>query len=254
LSTQYRTPIDFSEEAVTATLKGMHNIYRTLDRTERLAGQSVYASGQDAAIIDPASGDAAKVLSETITRCEKKFFDCLEDDFNTAGALSELSVLSNAVNRFIEVENLETAGCDDAFINATNGAQQIAILGQVLGLFTKSLEAAAGGGDIDNVIGLLVDIRKTAKETKNFSLSDAIRDGVISAGVTLEDRPDKTTGWQVNSRDGTLNTLMTLVISLRQGVKDAKDFVMSDAIRDKGGAIGIVFEDRPDGTTGWRKQ
>ena len=254
LSTQYRTPIDFSEEAVTATLKGMHNIYRTLDRTERLAGQSVYASGQDAAIIDPASGDAAKALSETITRCEEKFFDCLEDDFNTAGALSELSVLSNAVNRFIEVENLETAGSDDAFINATNGAQQIAILGQVLGLFTKSLEAAAGGGDIDNVIGLLVDIRKTAKEIKNFSLSDAIRDGVISAGVTLEDRPDKTTGWQVNSREGTLNSLMTLVISLRQGVKDAKDFVMSDAIRDKGGAIGIVFEDRPDGTTGWRKQ
>jgi len=254
LSTQYRSPIDFSEDAVTATLKGMHNIYRTLDRTERLTGQSVYACEEDAAIIDPALGEGAKMLSETITRCEEKFFDCLEDDFNTAGALSELSVLSNAVNRFIEVEKLETEGDDAAFENAARGGQQIAILGQVLGLFTKSLEAAGSDSDVDNVIALLVDIRKTAKENKNFSLSDAIRDGVMSASVTLEDRPDKTTTWQVDVTAETLNTLMTLLISLRQGARDEKDFAMSDAIRDKAGANGIVFEDRPDGTTGWSKQ
>ena len=41
----------------------------------------------------------------------------------------------------------------------------------------------------------MIDLRKEARQSKNFALADRIRDGLVQIGITLEDRPDAT-GWR----------------------------------------------------------
>ena len=54
---------------------------------------------------------------------------------------------------------------------------------------------ASGPDRDDQVMTLMIQLRKDARTSKNFALADAIRDGLTKIGVTLEDRPDGT-GWR----------------------------------------------------------
>jgi cysteinyl-tRNA synthetase len=83
---------------------------------------------------------------------------------------------------------------------------------------------------------------------KNFYTADAIRDGLVPIGITLEDRASGTE-WSGGGADAT-NGLMQLLIQLRQTARKNKDFAMGDTIRDRLAAVGIALEDRA-GVTEW---
>ena len=126
--------------------------------------------------------------------------ETMDDDFNTAGAIGVLHELANEINSFIERTEIERAKQADLIAGAAAAAHTLRNLGQVLGLFLRPAHAgrdanAADQALLNQVMNLLIDLRKEARQSKNFALADRIRDGLTQIGITLEDRADGT-GWR----------------------------------------------------------
>ena len=63
----------------------------------------------------------------------------------------------------------------------------------LLGLFRVQAAAVSDSSELtDDLMKLIIQLRKSAREQKNFALADAIRKGLTEIGVTLEDRADGT--------------------------------------------------------------
>ena len=126
----------------------------------------------------------------------RRFEAAMDDDFNTPDAIAALQTLATEVNR------AKSAG-DTAIASLL--AAELKSLGAVLGLLqlppaeflrkSKSSEGAQSGLT-DARIEALIAARTAARAARNFKESDRIRDELAAAGVVLEDKPDKTTGWR----------------------------------------------------------
>ncbi|MCX7426978.1 MAG: hypothetical protein NTW96_15300 [Planctomycetia bacterium] len=123
------------------------------------------------------------------------FLDAMDDDFNTGGATAALFDLVRRLNKFMDDEKLEdSAGANaDAVAAVTRGATTLRELGATLGLFRQPIEEkSAGDGLVDGLMGLVIEIRASARKNKDFATADRIRDTLGKLGVTLEDRPGGT--------------------------------------------------------------
>jgi cysteinyl-tRNA synthetase len=178
LQSHYRSPTDFSEEALEAARSGY----------ERLAGAA--AAIAKAATGAP-DGDADPKVAQLLQDARKRVTEAMDDDFNTPLALSALFDFARDSNRLVSA-----GGLAKGTVEALRGA--LAELGGgVLGL---SFEATAtGAADTQIAAGLvqiLIQMRAEARKAKDFKQADAIRDRLAEAGVLLEDTPDGTT-WRL---------------------------------------------------------
>ncbi|MDH5512592.1 MAG: cysteine--tRNA ligase, partial [Gammaproteobacteria bacterium] len=118
---------------------------------------------------------------------EERFFAAMDDDFNTPGALAVLFDLARDINKRRE-DGLATA--------APLGAS-LRRLGGLLGLLPSDpvafLRGAADDGLSDSQIEALVAKRTEARQSKNWSESDRLRDELKARGVILEDTAGQTT-------------------------------------------------------------
>ena len=174
LNGHYRGPIDFSDEALGAAESGARRL-----REAVLAVREAAASQTG----DEVSEGIAKILDDTRTRFE----EAMNDDFNTAAALSATTDLVKQSNTAL------TAGITKADALAIDATFR-KLAGDVLGLvLDRYPEEGAGGGELlSPVMQMLIDMRADARKSKNFDLADQIRDRLAAAGVTLEDKPDGT--------------------------------------------------------------
>jgi len=199
LQSQYRSPIDFSDEALAAAKSGLNTFYRLLERVERSTGADPY---QEKLVIEKArdlgEGPEAKQFVETVMNHRVRFLEAMDDDFNTAGAIGVLFEMANTINRFIDKSRLETHAEDNVrtLVRAASGS--FMGLAQILGLFTERPKQQAMGDDslTPGLVGLLIAVRKMAREAKQFEIADHIRDELARLNIVLEDRPDGTQ-WRV---------------------------------------------------------
>ena len=109
LSTHYRRPLDFSDEQVQNADKSLQTFHRLFERIARLTGQNVYESGDTLARMDdlpksPADEEFVReMLGERVT-----FYEMMDDDFNTAGAVAALHASAGVINRYVDATKLET--------------------------------------------------------------------------------------------------------------------------------------------------
>ncbi|MBN1764931.1 MAG: cysteine--tRNA ligase [Sedimentisphaerales bacterium] len=199
LSTHYRRPIDFSDEAIVATQKGMMTIYRLLERVARITDEDVYAHACDVAKMEQvAQSDDDKQLRDAVTGGQLRYLEALDDDFNTAGGIAVIFELCTRLNRYIDQQRLELQENPSAKALALEAARMISTLGKIIGLLEKPLEKAdSGAGDelAGELMELLIELRRDAKTNKNYQLADTIRDRLKQLNIALEDRPDGT-GWR----------------------------------------------------------
>ena len=248
LRTHYRSTVLFSEPAIEEAGVGMETFFRLFKRYERVTGEDFYA------IDPPKQRDAPPTLtgdSPIATAGEaarQKFLAAMDDDFNTGGATAELFELAKLANKHCEEADLEGAGNGDK--EATELLTQLMTvlkeLSSILGVFTEPPAQAGGGELLDSVMQLVIDLRAEARSAKNFTVADAIRDGLKPAEITIEDRPSGAE-WTGGS-DEALDAVMQMLIELRASSRAAKDFATADAVRDRLGAIGVTLEDRAGGT------
>jgi cysteinyl-tRNA synthetase len=211
LMTHYRSPIEYSEDRLHAVSRSLDNFYRFFQRYERDTGGAFYKLD---APVRLASFDAASSpFLGHVAQLRSQFLECLDDDFNTGGAVGVLYVLLTALNRFADVTGLDDPDRTDANVAQwQRGVRVLRELSQILGIFREPVAEKKLGGDDKLVAGLmqlLIDVRNNLRaEAKKiaakddpvkkalFEQTDVIRKRLGEIGVTLEDRPGGT-GWRV---------------------------------------------------------
>jgi cysteinyl-tRNA synthetase len=198
LSTQYRSPIEYSEDRLNELSRNVDGFYRFFERVQRTTGQSYYAlpAAERHGPFEP-SGAETEFLSE-VARLRQNYLDFMNDDFNTGGAVGVLNELLTSLNRFADARKLESPSDNPASEAFLRSVKVLRELTSILGLFREASAKASAADDqlIDGLMRLIIDIRNEARKTKNFAVSDQIRDRLKELKITLEDRQGQT-GWRI---------------------------------------------------------
>jgi cysteinyl-tRNA synthetase len=195
LSSHYRSPIDFSEVTIQAAKTGLNTLYRLMDRLQRLTGADPYSVTttveklRDEELPPP----AGKFMDDAMALWVR-FLAAMDDDFNTAGAIGVLFEAAGAINRFLDESRLETHANEKLRAMAQGGGGTFMSLARLLGLLVERPAAARLGDDTTTakLVDLLVEIRKMARESRQFAIADHVRKRLSDVKVVLEDRPDGT--------------------------------------------------------------
>lgn len=177
LSTHYRSPLDFNDERLTEAEKAWSRIAAAIQ------------SAKKALAMEPLPADApvSTELAQAAISARRDFFAAMDDDFNTALAISSLFPLTKALNAACQPR-------DDARIDGNAIKSALATLVEmtdILGL--KPDEETAVAGQDEKLVAALMDIvlelRQSARARKDWAASDAIRNSLQAAGIVVEDSP-----------------------------------------------------------------
>jgi len=162
LTSQYRSPLNYDDEHLDNARAALTRFYTALRGLP---------TGAEAA--------GGEVFSE-------RFFESMDDDFNTPEALAVLFDLVRELNRVREEDEAKAAGL----------AAELRRLGGILGLLQDDaegfLKSGVGEGLSDDDIDALIQARVDARKSKNWAEADRIRDQLQDAGIALEDGPQGT--------------------------------------------------------------
>lgn len=197
LSTHYRSPLEFSDDALWEAKRALDRFYGLYQRLDEATAPK---------------GQADALLPAVLERFGEAFRQAMDDDFNTPAAIAQLQVLRGEVNRLLE-SGLSKEACNQA-------RETFRSLGHVLGLFQLSFREWAFGVEVrpgtaelvivgekadvrvnkqsltDAEIEQKLDERNEARRRKDFAAADTIRAELASFGITIEDRPDGTSRWK----------------------------------------------------------
>ena len=192
LSTQYRRPLDFSEEQLDNTARSLETFYRLFDRVRRATGQDPYGDGKPLErSYDQAASDTDEALVKEVLQHRLRFYESMDDDFNTAGAIASLHAMAGCINRYLDQAAVESDPTDQAKNLAAAAATTLVSTGRILGLFEQPPPADTAGVDAAEVEDLIAR-RNAARKAKDFAAADAIRDQLAGMGVVIEDTPGGT--------------------------------------------------------------
>jgi len=186
LSSHYRSPIEFSHEYIKEAEATLDRVYSTIWRIE------------DFENVEPKDKSKSKI-ELNIRNLKSEFEKAMDDDFNTAKALGVIFEFIKELNRFMDKK---PSNKEDLTL-LSYAKKIIKELGGVLNLFQrqptqwyrdllkiKKLEIS------EDEINRLIEERVKARKNKDWQKADTIRQQLLSKGIILEDKPDKTV-WKV---------------------------------------------------------
>ena len=188
LSSHYRSPVDFTQEAIQAAERGverLHNTVRTL--RSRLQETPSPPGGEGGG-----EGKTAEVSGKIDLEAHRSAFEeAMNDDFNTPQAIAALFDLNREVNTLLTKN--KSLGRES--LEAID--QLYRELGtQVLGIIPEDMAQEVGGELVEGLMDILLDIRERYRAAKEWERADALRDQLAQLGVALDDRPEGTT-WRL---------------------------------------------------------
>lgn len=179
LQTHYRSTLDFSNEALQASEKAFRRLWEAYEVLRKLDGNNGAAQDQE--------------MDAKVTSWCNECADFMNDDINTAKVLANLFELAPIINGIkggqIHVAALSTetyALLKDTFKT---------YLEDIMGM--QPLQAQEGSGKLDQVLSLLIEIRKDAKKRKDFATSDQIRNRLAESGIILKDEKDGSVSYTI---------------------------------------------------------
>jgi len=193
LSTHYRSPIDFSIENIANTGKAMEGFYRLFETSQRVLGVSFYDLKTSAVRTQSASLEQLPAdIRATVSELRDRFWEAMDDDFNTGGAIGMLFELRRAANGYLSQNKLEEAATPEQKAHLTTLLTLLKELSNVVGVFRFPQQKNSGADDtfVNGLMDLILAIRKDARATKNWAVADQIRDKLTELKVTVEDGKD----------------------------------------------------------------
>jgi cysteinyl-tRNA synthetase len=172
LQSQYRSTLDFSNEALQASEKALR---RLMDAYEWLTGFNGNTS----------ENAADKALDEKVIKLVNEFNEFMNDDINTAKVIANMFELVPVINSIKDKHIAENA-LSVSTIHLLKRQMQAFII-DIFGLQTSK---ADNNDKLDGVLQLLINIRKEAKQRKDFVTSDKIRNELAQLGVQIKDEKD----------------------------------------------------------------
>ena len=175
LQAHYRSTVDFSNEALQASKKGLDRLMESMANLER---------------IEPAAnGD---VTLDYAKELEEKCYDAMDDDLNTPIVISHLFDACRVVNQLVDKKQTITP---DALTKLRDVFHTFAF--DLLGLKAEAEGNAAREESFGKAIDLLLEVRAKAKAAKDWSTSDRIRNELSAYGFEVKDTKDGVT-WKLN--------------------------------------------------------
>jgi len=163
LSAHYRTPLNFSDTLVESAKTGLDRILTAIDLCREMAAKEETGS----------LNDAEKEHFAKVEALVKKFEDAMEDDFNTADAVSAIFEIVRESNSTVK---------DFSADYAKKVLKVLEDLCGVLGIETTKEEEI-----LDEEIEKLIEERQAARKNKDFARADEIRDQLLEQGIVLKD-------------------------------------------------------------------
>ena len=158
LSTHYRNPLNFSRKVMEQTKNGLERMYNGKEHLERLL--EICEEKED--------GDISKLVE-----LKKEFLGCMDDDLNTADAISKVYELIRYTNTFDENTDLKVV---------KGAVKLLSDFTSVLGLLYKEED-----DNLDEKVEKLIKEREEARKNKDFKRADEIRDALKEMNIELKD-------------------------------------------------------------------
>ncbi len=168
MQAHYRSMLDFSSDALSASEKGYTKLMNALK--------------------DLPSLKTTAVSSENVESLINSFYSAMNDDFNTPILIAKLFEAVKFINN-VKDGNATISKSD--VLNLTD--KMTALIFDVLGL---KFENSADDSKLDSVMKIIIELRKNARDNKDWGTSDLIRDKVAEAGITIKDSKEGTS-WTV---------------------------------------------------------
>ena len=164
LSAHYRSPLNFSDTLVESAKASLERILNAVSRLEDMTETAP----------ERELSEEEKQIEQKLTEYVTKFEQAMEDDLNTADAISAIFELVKFTNSNVTSDNAKAI--------VTKALDTIRQLCDVLGIITKVEKEI-----LDSDIEALIEERQAARKAKNFARADEIRDTLAEQGIILED-------------------------------------------------------------------
>ena len=166
LSAHYRSPINFSKDLMESASSALERIYTCMDTLKFLKET---ASGEDA------RPEEIPVL-EAVNGYKQKFIDAMDDDLNTADAISAIFEIVSEVNKNITSASEPSEYLIEYILSVFDE------LGSVLGILGRKEKET-----VPDEVKEMLEERKNARADKDWAKSDLIRDKLKDFGYSVKD-------------------------------------------------------------------
>ncbi len=166
LSAHYRQQLNFSEDLLESAKASVERIYNAIGNLENLIDE----------VSREEMNEEEKAYLESLNKYKEKYIEKMDDDFNTADAITAIFDLIKDTNTNITIDSSKEL--------AQKALELIRELGAPLGMFQKSTK-----GNLEEEIEALIAKRQQARKDRDFALADKIRDELKDRGIILEDTP-----------------------------------------------------------------
>ncbi|WP_298501742.1 cysteine--tRNA ligase [uncultured Maribacter sp.] len=167
MQAHYTSILDISNDALLASEKGYNKLMEAIDNLEKLP--------------------AKETSSFNFKAWQQHCYDAMNDDFNSPILISKLFEAVKQIN-LIKEEKESISKADKDILKTTLHS----FVFDVLGLENKN-NSNDGSNKLEGVVELLIELRKEARENKDFATSDKIRNQLAEMGIELKDGKEGTT-------------------------------------------------------------
>ncbi len=179
LQTHYRSTLDFSNEALQASEKGLKRLWDAYELLQNFDTSNSTANDKD--------------LEAKVAKLIQDFDESMNDDFNTAKVVANMFELVPVINSIKDgIININTLS------GSTIQLLKDKFKSYLEDVFGLKVESVTSDGKLPGVIQLLIDIRKEAKAKKDFATSDKIRNQMLELNIQLKDEKNGEVSWTVS--------------------------------------------------------
>ena len=174
LSTHYRSPLDFADERMDEAKRGLERLKVAQENLNQM-------------LLLPGAGpsEAGEELLVVANGLRQDFIAAMDDDFNTALAISYIFSLAKEINVYQAAVANDGQQPDGKALAGV--AEVFAFMSEIIGILDEVEAVAADDGKLSELMAVVIDLRQQARASKNYAQADQIRDGLAAAGIVLED-------------------------------------------------------------------